>query len=216
MFTGIIEGLGTVAAVSRGGAGVRMALRSEYALDDLGLGDSVAVNGACLTVVSFKDRTFYVDVSPETLSKTTMGQIRVGDRVNLERALRLGDRLDGHMVSGHIDGMGKVAARRSTGNVVIFVFEASSALCRYIVEKGSVAVDGISLTVNGCTGQTFEVSVIPHTAEVTTLGLKRVGDPVNIETDIIGKYVERFTRQARGGWQEGAIDEGTLAEAGFF
>jgi riboflavin synthase len=191
-----------------------MEVRADYPLEGTGLGDSVAVNGACLTVVAIKEKSFQVDISPETLLKTTMGQVRVGDLVNLERALRVGDRLDGHMVSGHIDGIGRVTVRHPGGNAIRFTFEASPALCRYIVEKGSVAVDGISLTVNACTDKTFEVSVIPHTAEVTTLGSTQVGHRVNIETDLIGKYVERFTRRAQGVGSH--IDEEMLAKAGFF
>jgi riboflavin synthase len=216
MFTGIIEGLGTVVAVSQGGAGARMEVRSDGALEDVALGDSIAVNGACLTVVEVAGMAFKVDVSPETLSKTTLGLVKVGRRVNLERALRLGDRLDGHLVSGHVDGMGVVRSRRPTGNAVIFAFEAPNNLCRYVVGKGSVAVDGISLTVNACSENGFEVSVIPYTAQITTLGSTHVGEKVNIETDLIGKYVERFTRRAAGRGDKGSIDEGMLAEAGFY
>jgi riboflavin synthase len=135
--------------------------------------------------------------------------------VNLERALRLGDRLDGHLVTGHVDGTGKVTARQSAGNAVLFTFEASGSLCRYIVEKGSVAVDGISLTVNTCDQKGFQVSIIPHTGEVTTLGLRKVGDLVNIETDLIGKYVERFTKRAQGQQTSKPVDEALLVKAGF-
>lgn len=215
MFTGIIEGLGTVTTVSHAASGARMEVRSDKVLEGVRRGDSIAVNGACLTVVAVDDAVFRVDVSPETLSRSTLGKVQSGRRVNLERALRLGDRLDGHLVSGHIDGMGGVIARRSTGNAVIFGFQAPPELCRYVVEKGSVAIDGISLTVNACTDKGFEVSVIPLTVQVTTLGSTRVGDTVNIETDLIGKYVERFTKRAQGRWEKGSVDEGMLADAGF-
>ncbi|MBW2195289.1 MAG: riboflavin synthase [Deltaproteobacteria bacterium] len=215
MFTGIIEGLGTIKDIARQGGGVRMEVHSDYPIENVHIGDSLAINGACLTVVHIKGKAFKVDIAPETLSRSTMGQAKVGNKVNLERAVRLGDRLDGHMVTGHVDGIGKVRARRSAENAVLFGFAAPQGLCDYIVEKGSIAVDGISLTVNACDRKGFEVSIIPHTANVTTLGAKRVGDAVNIETDLIGKYVQRFTQQAQGLKPRDSIDEGVLAKAGF-
>lgn len=175
-----------------------MGIKSDFPLENVRIGDSIAVCGACLTVVAIQDRLFRVDVAPETLSKSSMGQLKVGDRVNLERALRLGDRLDGHLVTGHIDGMGKITGKRPAGNAILFSFAVGQNLSRHIVKKGSVAVEGISLTVNTCDEKGFEVSIIPHTAAITTLGLKKVGDEVNIETDLIGKYVERFTHKAIG------------------
>ncbi len=215
VFTGIIEGLGTVTAVTPSDGGMRMAVQSDFSLEGVCIGDSIAVNGVCLTAVQVKDKAFEVDAAPETLAKSTVGQAKVGDRVNLERALRLGDRLDGHLVTGHIDGMGKVVSKRSAGNAILFSFSASETLCRYIVKKGSVAVDGISLTVNASRSAGFEVSIIPHTAGLTTLGFRRVGDRVNIETDVIGKYVERFTQRAQGKRDEGGVDEALLVKAGF-
>jgi riboflavin synthase len=215
VFTGIIEGLGTVKGISHTSGGVRMDIQSDFPLDNIRVGDSISISGACLTVVQFENNTFRVDVAPETLSKTTLGQIKVGSRVNLERALRLGDRLDGHLVTGHVDGIGKVEAKRPAGNALLFAFGVSADLSRYIVKKGSVAVDGISLTVNACHRRGFEVSIIPHTAAMTTLGLKNVGEAVNIETDMIAKYIERFTQQAQGPRKRASIDETMLAKAGF-
>ena len=220
MFTGIIEGLGTVKSVMGAGEGVRMEVQSEFPLQDIRVGDSIAVSGACLTAVEVEGNTFKVDVAPETLSKTTLGQIKVGDRVNLEGALRMGDRLSGHLVTGHVDGLGTVKARRPKGNAILFTFGVSEDLARYIVQKGSVAVDGISLTVNQCDPRTFEVSIIPHTASITTLGFRQVGDLVNIETDMVGKYIERFTQHlgpeaSKGSGRVSSVDEALLEKTGF-
>ncbi len=220
MFTGIIEGLGTVKSLTRAAGGLRMGIEADFSVDKIKIGDSIAVSGACLTLVHFQDNIFEVDVAPETLVKTTLGQAKRGDKVNLERALRLGDRLDGHMVTGHVDGVGVVKARRPLANAMLFVFGVPEALLRYIVQKGSVAVDGISLTVNACKRGAFDVSIIPHTAKMTTMGFKKVGDSVNIETDIIGKYVERFTRHFANQYTEtenkaSPIDEALLTKAGF-
>ncbi len=220
MFTGIIEGLGTVKSLSRAAGGLRMGVEAGFSMDKVKVGNSIAVSGACLTVVRFHDNIFEVDVAPETLSKTTLGQAKVGDRVNLERALCLGDRLDGHLVTGHVDCVGTVQAKRPMANAMLFAFGVPEALSRYMVQKGSVAVDGISLTVNACKRSTFEVSIIPHTAKITTMGFKKVGDPVNIETDMIGKYVERFTQHFANRYTEtgdttSSIDETLLTKTGF-
>lgn len=215
MFTGIIEGLGTITGTTPQGGGVRFDLKSDFELTGVQIGDSVAVNGVCLTAVKVQDDSFSVDAAPETLSKSTMGSIKIGDRVNLERALRLGDRLDGHLVTGHVDGTGKIASRQPAGNAILFSFTVTAPMARFIVQKGSVAVDGISLTVNVCDSRSFQVSIIPHTAQITTLGSRRVGHEVNIETDIVGKYVEQFTRKATGQKSSGAIDKALLAKAGF-
>jgi len=192
MFTGIIEGLGTIAQIQPFARGKRLTIKSDFVLDQTKIGDSISVSGACLTVVMLDGTRFKVDVSPETLEKTTFGRAKPGDRVNLERALRLSDRIDGHLVSGHIDGTGTVKQKRNSGNAIIVTIEVEPSLCRYLITKGSVAVDGISLTINICDQNRFEVSIIPHTAKLTTIGLKKNADPVNIETDMIGKYVERF------------------------
>ncbi len=196
MFTGIIEGLGTITAIRPSGAGSRMSLATDFTLAHTRIGDSIAVNGACLTAVSVSDRRFEVDLSPESLTTTTFNEAKPGDRVNLERALRLSDRLDGHLVSGHVDAVGVLKARETLANAILITFAAPALVTRYLIRKGSVAVDGVSLTVNTCDHQGFQVSIIPHTAKLTTVGFKGVGSRVNIETDLIGKYVERFTAPA--------------------
>jgi riboflavin synthase len=220
MFTGIIEGLGTVSAIASSGPGKRLAIESDFALDQTKIGDSISVSGACLTVVKLHAKRFEVDVSPETLAKTTFGNVKMGDRVNLERAMRLSDRLDGHLVSGHIDGLGILQHREQIGNAISVTIGASKAITRYMIAKGSVAVDGISLTINSSTDNEFGVSIIPHTAKITTISIKRLGDPVNIETDMIGKYVERFMTHPRSGESEAmsaksGIDMDFLAKTGF-
>ncbi|MEJ2170627.1 MAG: riboflavin synthase [Desulfobacterales bacterium] len=219
MFTGIIEGLGTIREIRSQGQGSRMTLDADFALEGTGIGDSISVSGACLTVVKIDGRRVQVDVSPETLSKTTFGSARIGDRVNLERALRLSDRIDGHLVSGHVDGTGIVALKQRKGNATVIAFNVPETISHYIIQKGSVAVDGISLTVNNCGTDRFEVGIIPHTAELTTISFKNVGDLVNIETDMIGKYVERFiTGKPRDKGERGsggALDKAFLAKTGF-
>jgi riboflavin synthase len=192
MFTGIIEGLGTIREIRPEGQGKRMTIEADFPLEQTKIGDSICVSGACLTVVMIDDKRFSVDVSPETLERTTFGNVKVGDRVNLERALRLSDRIDGHLVSGHIDGIGTVLLKQNIGNAIIVSFKVPESISHYMIKKGSVAVDGISLTINNCSLDNFDVSIIPHTAKLTTIGFKKAGDPVNIETDMIGKYVERF------------------------
>jgi riboflavin synthase len=219
MFTGIIEGIGTIREIRTQRLGRTMTLDADFALEGTMIGDSISVSGACLTVVRLEDRRFEVDVSPETLSKTTFGNARIGDRVNLERALRLSDRIDGHLVSGHIDGVGTVALKQNKGNATVIAFNVPEAVSYYIIPKGSVAVDGISLTVNNCGINRFEVGIIPHTAKLTTISFKKVGDLVNIETDMIGKYVERFvTEKPREKGEKGpggALDMALLAKTGF-
>ncbi len=192
MFTGIIEGLGTISAIRPSGEGRRLAVRADFPLTGTKIGDSIAVNGACLTVVALSGARFEADVSPETIEKTTFKTLGTGARVNIERALSLSGRLDGHLVSGHIDGTGQIRGIHKKSNAMIMEFAVPESLSRYMIPKGSVAVDGISLTINSCYDDGFEVSIIPHTAQATTLGVKSVGDPVNIETDMIGKYVEKF------------------------
>ncbi len=218
MFTGIIEGLGTIIAVQPSGQGRKFTIRADFDLDRVKPGDSIAVNGACLTAVVLEGRQFTVDVSPETVARSTFADARIGARVNLERALRLGDRLDGHLVSGHVDGMGRLRERKVQSNAIIITFGVPRSLSRYMIEKGSVAVDGVSLTINRCDTESFDVSIIPHTAGLTTVGLKKAGDPVNIETDMIGKYVEQFVLRGRSDAEkpaESAIDMAFLAKNGF-
>jgi riboflavin synthase len=220
MFTGIIEGLGTVTAIRPSGRGSRFSITSDFDLTGTRIGDSIAVNGACLTAVILEGKRFTVDVSPETLERSILGGIKIGERVNLERALRLSDRLDGHLVSGHIDGVGTLRDRRTLANALIITYKVPEALSRYMIEKGSVAVDGTSLTVNRCDRTSFDVSIIPHTAGLTMIGLKKVGDAVNIETDMIGKYVERFIlnrdpEDGKADDSDSRIDMALLAKSGF-
>ena len=220
MFTGIIEGLGTITAIHPSGQGSRFSITSDFDLTGTRIGDSIAVNGACLTAVTLEGRKFDVDVSPETLQRTVLGNIKINERVNLERALRLSDRLDGHLVSGHVDGIGTLKERKRLANAIIITYSVPRRLSRYMIEKGSVAVDGTSLTINRCDETAFEVSIIPHTASLTTVGLKKVGAAVNIETDMIGKYVERFVLHPGSPKRQpdstgGGIDEAFLAKSGF-
>ena len=195
MFTGIVEEMGAVKAVERTLAGARLSVLASTVMDDLAIGDSVSVNGACLTVVSRAEREFAVDVSTETLSVTSLGQVSPGAPVNLERAMKLHQRIGGHLVSGHVDAIGAVRSRRQDGNTLIITIEAPREILRYCVPKGSITVDGISLTINELTDRSFGVAIIPHTAKVTTLGLKQIGDTVNLEADLIGKYVERLLQE---------------------
>jgi riboflavin synthase len=193
MFTGIIEGMGSITAIRSVGQARRLAITADYGLEGTRVGDSIAVSGACLTAVMVSGKRFEADVSPETIARTTLGEARAGERVNLERALRFSDRLDGHLVTGHIDGTGSIKAIGTKANATILTIGVESALSRYMIEKGSVAVDGISLTINQLTTNRLEVSIIPHTWLATTLRFKKIGAAVNIETDMIGKYIERFT-----------------------
>ena len=197
MFTGIIEGLGSIKDMQQAGQGKQLILNTDFALDETQIGDSIAVNGVCLTVTALENRRFYADVSPETLAKTTLGKAKVGDRVNLERALRLSDRIGGHLVTGHVDGLGSIRQKKREGNSVIVSIGVPESIARYMIKKGSVAVDGISLTVNHINRKGFAVSIIPHTAKMTTIDRCKIGDLVNIETDIIGKYVERFVLEMK-------------------
>jgi riboflavin synthase len=197
VFSGIIERVGevvTMTAAARGGA--RLTIRGGPR--GLAIGESIAVSGACMTVTRVRGTTFAVDVSPESLRRTTLGALRPGRRVNLERSLRLSDRLSGHLVFGHVDGIGELRSITREGDGALFRFGVPGSLARYLVEKGSVAVDGISLTVFECTARSFTVAVIPHTLVATTLDDRRPGDPVNLESDMLARYVEQVvTRQLR-------------------
>lgn len=192
MFTGIIEDLGAVAAIKRSPAGAVLTIRTALPLGRVTLGESIAINGACMTVTGKGRGTFAMDVSAESLRRTTLGELRPGARVNLERCLTLGKLIGGHLVSGHVDGVGRLVAIKPEGESRLYTFEAPAAQARYLVEKGSVAIDGISLTVFGIRGRRFSVALIPHTLELTTLGFKRPGDAVNLESDMLVKYVERM------------------------
>ena len=217
MFTGIIEGLGAVAAIRPVGQGKRLAITADFELAGTKVGDSIAVSGACLTAVAIAGRQFDVDASPETLARTTLGAARVGERVNLERALRLSDRIDGHLVSGHTDGTGVIASREAAGNAVIVTVAVPEALTRYMIVKGSVAVDGVSLTINRMEADRFSVSIIPYTSGLTTIGFKQKGEGVNIEVDMIGKYVEKFlsAQTGRAAAPSSGVSMELLAKAGY-
>ena len=196
MFTGLIEDVGTIGDLRLQQKSAVLTVKTKLPVRSMARGASVAVNGACLTVVKKGLRSFTVDVSPETLQRTSLETLTVGSMVNLERPMRLADRLGGHLVTGHVDGVGAVAAIEKQGEFTIITFEVPAPLGALLVPKGSVAVDGISLTVNVCRKQRFSVAIIPFTLQHTNLRARRVGDKVNIETDLIGKYVQSFMRQS--------------------
>lgn len=192
MFTGIVEEMGTVVSNERGERSARLTLIAPTTHAGVRVGDSVAVNGCCLTVVQVEDDRLTFDAVPETLHRTNLGMLKPGDRVNLERSLAVGARLGGHFVQGHIDGVGMLIRLTPQENAIVMEFRMPPNLSRYIVEKGSIAVDGVSLTVAEARPDAFTVWIIPHTREITTLGLRQVGDPVNLECDLLGKYIERL------------------------
>lgn len=192
MFTGIIEEKGTVASVKKGTVSSRITFRASVVLEDIHEGDSIAVNGVCLTATDITSDTFTADVMAETMRRSSLGSLKAGDQVNMERAMLCGGRFGGHIVSGHIDGTGTIESMKREENAVWVKIAADTTLLRYIVEKGSVALDGISLTVAKVTDTNFSVSIIPHTGSETTLLSKKPGDRINIECDMIGKYVEKL------------------------
>ena len=195
MFTGIVEEMGAITVMNKSLSGAKLTILASTVMSDLKIGDSVSVNGICLTVVSRSERDFSVEVSPETLSVTTLGGFAVGMPVNLERAMKLNERIGGHLVAGHVDGVGRIRSRQQDANAIVLTIDAPPEILRYCVAKGSITVDGISLTINAVTEQGFSVAIIPHTAKVTILGLKQVNDTVNLESDLIGKYVERLLQE---------------------
>jgi riboflavin synthase len=202
MFTGIVEELGQLKRIKSGSKSAFLEIKAKQVLQDVKIGDSIAVNGVCLTVTGFQQDWFTADVMAETLNKTNLGRLRSGERVNLERALRLSDRLGGHIVSGHIDGVGTITSQRVVDIAVLTEIAAPPQILKYVIAKGSIAIDGISLTVVELTPSAFTVSLIPHTAKLTTLGFKKAGDWVNLEGDVLGKYVERLLRLAPGDNQQ--------------
>jgi len=206
MFTGIVEEVGTVASLKRG----RLAVQAAKVLEGTKLGDSISVNGACLTVVELKDRSFTVDVMPETLKRTSLGSFGAGDKVNLERALTFGGSVGGHLVQGHVDAAGRVLSVTSQGAARVMSIAAPHEVARYVVEKGFIAVDGVSLTVTRCDAASFDVSLVGYTLQHTILGNKRPGDMVNLEADIMAKYVERLLPGEKRG-----VTMDTLADHGF-
>ena len=218
MFTGIIQGKGTLIEKRPSGGGMVFGIETDFDLTDPEEGESIACNGVCLTARKISNRRFLADVSPESLSRTNLGNLASGSILNLERALRLSDRLGGHLVSGHVDATTPVLSRKPEGDFVLFSFAVPTALGRYIIEKGSITIDGISLTVNHCDDRTFSVSIIPHSLEITSLGSVHQGDIVNIEVDLIGKYVEKLLAVGNNGGQtkESKINPAFLAEHGFW
>ena len=217
MFTGLVAELGTVQRLARQGNSYHLTVGAKKVLTNLKIGDSVAVNGACLTVVRMDEGGFTADVMPETVRLTNIGSLQPGSKVNLERTLRLCDGLDGHIVSGHVEGLGTICEQRPEGIAVVVTIATPPELLKYIIKKGSIAIDGISLTVTEVTDTSFSVSLIPHTAKETTLGFKKVGDSVNLETDILGKYVERmltWNKQTQAGKAD-TLNMQTLLENGF-
>jgi len=207
MFSGIIETTGTITAVEQTNAGAQLTLTTTIPLTEVSLGESICINGTCLTVTEIGTTTLSFDVSAESLRRTNLGNLTVGDQVNLERSLRVNDRLSGHVVSGHVDGVGRVQSIVPEGDSFLYTFEIPSDLGRYLVEKGSIAVDGISLTVFHCTSTGFSCAIIPHTYQVTTLHRRKPGDHVNIEVDMQGKYIEKFVQEAVASALAGPLQE---------
>jgi riboflavin synthase len=210
MFTGIIEAVGKVAGIERAGDSIRLTIAASKIAEDVAIGDSVAIDGVCLTVTQINAPQVSFDAVHETMRRTTLGQLQSGDSVNLERSLPVGGRLGGHIVQGHVDGTGRIASIRPIGNSWFVYIDASPEMMRYVVTKGSVAVDGISLTVAESEDRTFALSIIPHTWENTTLHEKRAGDSVNVECDILGKYVEKML----GGYGVGSDGSATRERGG--
>lgn len=211
MFTGLVEEIGTVKSLT-GSTVRRLVIASSKVINDVNIGDSVAVNGVCLTVTSKGINELSFDAVPETINRSTLKDTRSGAKVNLEASLRAGKMLGGHIMQGHVDGIGKVESIERLAEAVVIRISASSEIMRYVVEKGSVAIDGISLTIASEDEQGFIISVIPHTYEMTTLSLKKPGDSVNLEADIIGKYVEKFVNARKGA---SAVTEDLLRRTGF-
>lgn len=202
MFTGIIEEVGSVASIRKGAHSCVLTVNASRVLEDVHLGDSIATNGVCLTVTSFTSHSFSADVMHETFNRSSLGSLHIGSPVNLERAMLAGGRFGGHIVSGHIDGVGTISSIKEDDNAVWYTVEAPSNILRYIIEKGSITLDGISLTVAKVTNSNFSVSIIPHTRAQTNLASKKVGDVLNLENDLVGKYVERLMLQPIAASQE--------------
>jgi len=193
VFTGLIEEIGVLKELSKGAKSAQLTISANKVLQDIRIGDSVSTNGVCLTIVHFSSKSFTVDVMPETMRRSNLKNLKPGSKINLERALKLGDRLGGHIVSGHIDGVGLVRAIEAEDNATWVTIEAGLEIMKYIIEKGSIAIDGTSLTVAYVDNNAFKVSIIPLTKDETTLLSKKIGDEVNLECDMVGKYIERFT-----------------------
>lgn len=214
MFTGIIEELGTVQRLERGSNSCQITIMAQKVLEDVKMGDSIAINGVCLTVTSFDREHFSADMMAETLAKTNLKDLSSGQRINLERAVRLGDRMGGHLVQGHVDAVGTIAEQQNVGIAKLIRIKAPEDIMDYLVGKGSVAIDGISLTVIDVLPDSFTISIIPLTAKMTTLGFKKPGETVNLEADIIGRYVEKLLKKSRGK-NSSPMSPEFLAEHGF-
>ncbi|MBJ6750719.1 riboflavin synthase [Geomonas anaerohicana] len=213
MFTGLIETVGELVSIERRGASGSLTVKTSLPLDEIRIGDSIAINGACLTVVRKGGGAVTFDVSPETIDRTAFKNLKSGAPLNMERAMRLSDRLDGHLVSGHVDCVATITERREVANNMVFSFRFPAEFAKYIAAKGSVAIDGISLTVNEVGPDSFSVNIIPHTASKTTLISKRVGDEVNIETDLLCRYLERLLAGKER--NQGGVTMDLLAKNGF-
>ena len=214
MFTGLIETVGTIVRVEKSGSAATLSASARFTDDAVRIGDSIAINGVCLTVTGMSGDVHFFDVSPETLERTSLRSARPGVRVNMERAMKLSDRLGGHIVSGHVDCVATIAQQRRIGDNTVFHFRVPREFIRFIAPKGSVAIDGISLTVNGVEEDSFSVNIIPHTAANTTLHQRKPGDEINIETDILAKYVDRLLG-ASGKGQGSGVTLDLLAKKGF-
>jgi riboflavin synthase len=215
MFTGLVEEIGNIKAVTKSTKSAKITIKASKVLEEVKLGDSISTNGVCLTVTDFSTNYFTVDVMAETMRRSNLKNLSSGDEINLERALRLGDRLGGHMVSGHIDGVGVISKYENEDNAVWITIKTPPELLRYIVEKGSIAIDGVSLTVAYVDDESFKVSIIPHTKDVTTLLRKKIGDEVNLECDMVGKYIEKLISVKEETNVKKGIDINFLSENGF-
>ena len=215
MFTGIVEEMGTIRSIRKGAHSAVLEIQAKVVLEDIHLGDSSAVNGVCLTATSFTPSTFTADVMHETLNRSSLASLRPGSRVNLERAMAANGRFGGHIVSGHVDGLGTVLSTQKDDNAIWYTIGAPPEVLRYVVEKGSITIDGISLTVARVDGQSFAISAIPHTVAVTVLQDRKPGDKVNLETDIIGKYVEKLLQPKEIPKQTSGITRDFLTKYGF-
>lgn len=215
MFTGLVEEIGNIKAITKSTKSAKITIKASKVLEKVKLGDSISTNGVCLTVTDFSTNYFTVDVMAETMRRSNLKNLSSGDEINLERALRLGDRLGGHMVSGHIDGVGVISKYENEENAVWITIKTPPELLRYIVEKGSIAIDGVSLTVAYVDDTSFKVSIIPHTKDVTTLLRKKIGDEVNLECDMVGKYIEKLMSIKEQKNVKKGIDLNFLSENGF-
>jgi riboflavin synthase len=215
MFTGLIEEIGVVQSIKKSAKSARITIKADKVLEEIKLGDSISTNGVCLTATEFSAKSFTVDVMAETMRRSNLKDFSPGQEVNLERAMRLGDRLGGHIVSGHIDGMGTIVNYQNEDNAVWITISSNPEILKYIVQKGSIAIDGVSLTVAYVDESVFKVSIIPHTKDATTLLRKKVGYDVNLECDVVGKYIEKLMGAKEQAPKNQGISFNFLSENGF-